>query len=219
MIIGVLATGPEEVPRYVDKLRRMIVEIHGLMSLLSTSIKPKLHHMHHILDGVVWLGKLVSCFVTERKHRTVKDCALHVLRHIEHTVLADLVNRQCRQLPEGVDLFKAQLLVHPRAVEGAPNVCRSRAAVLRCGEIRSKDIVWFKNAECGRIAGFYEVGESIIADVVLYQNVLDDPCLFHEDRQSKQFVDVGAIVDACTWYYDSPGVIKVVIPPIVIIHL
>ena len=152
MTIGELATGPEEVPRYVDKLRRTIVEFYGLLSLLSTSIKPKLHHMHHIIEGVVRLGKLVSCFVTERKHRIVKDCALHVFRHIEHTVLADLVNRQCHQLKEGVDLSKAQCLVHPRAVEGAPNVCRSRAAVLRCGEIRSKVLVWFKNAECGRIA-------------------------------------------------------------------
>ena len=78
IILGVLSTGPEEAPKHKDKLRLLIVEFHKLFARLSTSLKPKLHHFHHIIDGIEWLGKSLSCFVTERKHKIVKDNALWV---------------------------------------------------------------------------------------------------------------------------------------------
>ena len=77
IILGVLSTGPAEAPHHTDKLRLLIVEPHTLFARLSTSLKPKLHQFHHIIDGIEWLGKSLSCFVTERKHRIVKDSALH----------------------------------------------------------------------------------------------------------------------------------------------
>ena len=73
VLLGVLSTGPDEAPHYAAKLRQLAAEFHELLCLLSTSWKPKLHHMHHIIDGIEWLGKSLSCFVTERKHRTIKD--------------------------------------------------------------------------------------------------------------------------------------------------
>ena len=75
----------------------------------------------------------MSCFVCERKHRHVKDSALHVFRHLEHTVLHDVVNTQCQQLLEGVELFKEQFLVTPRDVRDVPNLRRSTRAVLKLG--------------------------------------------------------------------------------------
>ena len=55
-------------------------------------VKPKGHHQFHIIDGMLWVGKLLSCFVTERKHKMIKRCALYIFRNLEHTVLRDVVN-------------------------------------------------------------------------------------------------------------------------------
>ncbi len=96
MIIGTLASGPDEAPHHCGILQQHMSALHALHGKLSDDFKPKLHHMHHIVDGMQWLGKLVSCFVCERKHRHVKDSALHVFRHFEHTVLHDVASRRCR---------------------------------------------------------------------------------------------------------------------------
>ena len=217
IILGVLSTGPDDAPRHTDKLRRLIVEFHSLFARLSNSFKPKLHQMHHLIDGIEWLGKSLSCFVTERKHRVIKDCALHVFRHIEHTVLADVINKQCHQFAEGVDLFKEQFLHKPRTVSGVDGLLRSAAAMLRCGMVRSGDIVWFRDATCGRVVYFIEIGDSIYIFVALYANIEGDPSRLDESRQSRHFIDAHSMVDACTWYYANPAEIKIVIPPIVLI--
>ena len=91
MILGTLAAGPDEAPKHCDILRRNMSSLHALHAQLSDDFKPKMHHMHHIIDGIEWLGKSLSCFVCERKHRHVKDSALHVFRHLEHTVLHGVV--------------------------------------------------------------------------------------------------------------------------------
>ena len=54
IILGVLSIGLEEAPKHKDKLRLLIVEFHKLFARLSTSLKPKLHHFHHIIDGIEW---------------------------------------------------------------------------------------------------------------------------------------------------------------------
>ena len=60
-----------------------------------------------------YVGKLLSCFVNERKHKCVKDIALHVLWSFEHTVIHDVVNQQMEQLINGVDIYKDKFLVRP----------------------------------------------------------------------------------------------------------
>ena len=84
---------------YIEKLKKLFPKLHAAVLKITDTLKPKLHHMHHIIDHMEWLGKLVSCFVTERKHRQIKDAALHVFRYMEHTVLVDVVKQMCQQLP------------------------------------------------------------------------------------------------------------------------
>ena len=215
-ICGVLAAGPDEAPKHVAVLRRMMVEYHTLVVAMCFHLKPKIHHMHHILDGMVWLGKLLSCFVCERKHRTIKDSALHVFRHIEHTVLADVVNKQCHQMISGIDIFKKQFLVDARKMIDVPGLLRSRKAVLIIGSTHSGDIVWLKDAKCGRVHLFYELSGSMIVSLHLFNNVANDPSLFEERQSIELFIDPCQIVDACTWYYESPGIVRVAIPPVVL---
>ena len=212
VICGVLASGPSNAAKYRDRIARMMNELHELSVVLEHSLKPKLHHMHHILDNII-KGKILSCFVCERKHRSVKDAALYVFRHIEHTVLADIVNKQCEQMVHGLDLFKEQFMVAPRVV--LDGLTRSRTAVLRIGNLHMGDIVWIQGARCGRVCMFYELGEHIFVAVQIYRNAFDEPALFIEEQCRETFIEPYDIVDACTWYYDAPGIIKVSIPPIV----
>ena len=218
-IVGVLAPGPEEAPQHCDLLQRLLSDYHKLFNSISDDRKPKLHHMHHVIQGMMRLGKLLSCFVCERKHRTVKDSALHVFRHIEHTVVYDLVNKQCEQLFEGVDLFQETFLINPRQVDDIPFLARSPKAVLKMGSLHTGDIIWIANCRCGRIKTFYELHHRIFAHMDLFRNSAGDPAMFDERCSTDIFIDAEEIVDACTWYEAGPGIIKVAIPPIALLKI
>ena len=214
MIMGVLASGPDEAPQHCAIIRRNLSALHALHVKLSDDCKPKLHHMHHIVDGMQWLGKLLSCFVCERKHQQVKHSAVHVFRHLEHTVLHDVVNKQCQQLQEGVELFKSQFLENPQEVVGVSNLHRSARAVLPCGSLYAGDIVWLRSARCGRVVLFYEFGSDMVVHVSLYGAVDGMPDLCSEESPVDEFVDTAEVVDACTWFYESPSVLRVAVPPL-----
>ena len=63
---------------------------------------------------------------------------------------------------------------------------------------------------------FDEVKGQIIVAIIVHCSVDNDPDRLYEDIGAKEVVvDAPSIVDACTWYYPSPGAIKVAIPPIV----
>ena len=215
IILGVFATGAEEAIHHVASLRRTMSEFHELANHCFR-LKPKMHHMHHVVDGCEWLGKLLSCFVTERKHRLIKDSALHVMRHIEHTVLADVINSQCNQMSTGTTLWREYTLVNPKPINGVPGFHGSTSALTPCGFIRSGDIVWCTEARCCRVSSFYETPDGFFAAVAFLTN--QGPLsMFAESATTNDFIDIIEFVDAVTWYVDSPGIIKVVIPPLVLI--
>ena len=219
MVVGTLASGPEEAPHYWRQLRKLLKEFHELHESLSEDLKPKLHQMHHVVDGMLWLGKLLSCFVCERKHRVVKDSALHVFRHIEHTVIHDVVNKQCEQLMSGIDLFKETVLVDPRVFDGIPSLRRSLKAVMPMGVMHTNDVIWMEGGRCGRIKMFYEFHEEFLLHVAIYSNAGRDPAAFDERQSTDAFIDVREVVDACTWFYQQPSIIKVAVPPIAVFKM
>ena len=44
--------------------------------LYHHAIKPKYHHVFHVIDHLRQTGRLLSCFVTERKHRTINPMSV-----------------------------------------------------------------------------------------------------------------------------------------------
>ena len=70
----------------------------------------------------------------------------------------------------------------------------------------------------GKILAFYEIGSIIVAETTMFDNVGDEPGFFSLTRQSKTFRDIGDIIDVCVWYDDSPGIMKVAIPPLVLVR-
>ena len=55
-IVGIMSSGSEVAPRFATKLEELLAEVHTSFALISHSIKPKLHHMRHIIDAMLWLG-------------------------------------------------------------------------------------------------------------------------------------------------------------------
>ena len=160
------------------------------------------------------LGKLLSCFVTERKHQSVKDAALHVFRHMEHTVVLDVVNLQCQQISREADLFKARFLVNARTVYfGDTRFYSAKSAVLEIGHIQADDIVYCSSGVAGRVCGFWGNGEEIVVEFDAFACVLGDTRLRSEQHPTRCFVDHSEVLEACVWVYERPSVIRLCLPP------
>ena len=86
------------------------------------------------------------------------------------------------------------------------------------GNLHAGDIIWLRDARCGRVQMFYNVHETIVVHVDIYQN-MDNPAMFDESVATNVFIDGRQIVDACTWYYENPGIVKVAIPPLFLASL
>ena len=171
--------------------------------------------MHHIIDGMEWCGKLLSCFVTERKHRTVKNAALHVMRYIEHTVLIDVVNQMCEQMVGGHDLFEKMFLVQPKECKLQPDILTSKKAVLECGAVSHNDVIFFEDFACGRVQAFFDINNILFVEVGLMRQVGGDPSVRDDTSHDVVFRECAHVVDACIWHStERPGVIKVCVPPI-----
>ena len=75
-IIGLLCLGPERSMHHVSRLKQLL-QMHGelFVALYPGATIPKFHHAFHIPENMMCVGKLLSCFVTERKHRISKSAA------------------------------------------------------------------------------------------------------------------------------------------------
>ena len=119
----------------------------------------------------------------------------------------------------GMDLFKELFLVDSRAI--APNVDRSRRAVLPCGFARAGDIVWLNDGRCGKITMFYEIHGAMLVAVTIYNATAPaDPATFFIDHGLEEsHKTLEEIVDCCTYYVASHNTVKVAIPPIFLLSL
>ena len=187
----------------------MVVKLYG------ENVKPKAHHLFHVVDGMEWLGKLLACFVTERKHRTVKHAALYIFRHLEHTVLVDLVNTCFQQVIDGHDLYKAVWQVRPSSVDiGGRVFLRSRSAVLMIGMTSAGDVVMTETGIVGRIVNFWQAAgeETLYAAITAYECINNDTRFRSTERSQQLVCDSGTIVDALVWVWESPAIMRVSIP-------
>jgi hypothetical protein len=214
-ICGILATGTDKPMNHIDTLKQMMIKLHALFAQLDWHYKPKIHHMHHIIDSMLWLGKCLSCFVTERKHRQVKDAALHVFRYIEHAVIVDVVNQRCEQILSGHDLFSQMILVEPRECALQPELLTSSRAVLECGMVAKGDVVVFADMICGVVLAFFDINDVMFVEVRLMPAVSDDGSLRDDAQTATVFKECRLIVDSCIWHNtEQAGIVRVCLPPI-----
>ena len=216
-IISLLQTGPERAMRFTSTLRDLIASHHRKFWLLYASgIKPKIHHAHHIVDGMVAVGKCLSCFVTERKHRSVKAAALHIFRNFEHTITANVITAQIENLRAGNDLFLEKFHIRPKELEVLGNkFITSNAAVTPLGELHAEDIVFDSQGVASRIVAFWSNGavdDELFLEVDSYETVGGDPALRDRQKSQRSFIELSEVVAPCVWIQVSASVIRLVVP-------
>ena len=107
--------------------------------------------------------------------------------------------------------------MRPRDVRDVPNLRTSTRAVLKLGALSVGDVVYMRGSKCGRVEGFYEFGDDLLVQLSLYQSVRGAPDVFDERLAEITVVDTHEIVDACAWFYDSPTIVKVAVPPLALL--
>ena len=218
-IINIIKLGADVAVLYVDRLSKLI-DLHAqlFVSLYYVdAVKPKFHHLFHIVCAMRYLKKLLSCFVTERKHRASKRAALHVFRNLEHTVLADMVNQMCESFSEenGALFTKTSILGSLRFTIGGHVMHRGNSALLDCGVIHKGDIVCLDSSIVGRLLCFWrpDAANEFLAQIAVYNEVHEGGSPYYRESESSiTFVCATLIVDACTWVYKRPGLLRVLLP-------
>ena len=155
-IIALLQLGPTGATLHVEELRALISEHHDAYTRLYSrlAIKPKWHHMIHLPEQVSSLGKALSCFVTERKHKQVKAAATWTFKNYEHTVLRSLLHHQTVAM-SNPNMWSA-VSVHGTH-HNAAGVSMDRALVARlpCGAVHRTDLVALVDKAVGEVVCFW----------------------------------------------------------------
>ena len=221
-IVSMLRLGPTASMSYIEQLRIFIADHHRrFASLYATHVKPKQHHMHHVVGGNLNAGKLLSCFVTERKkHRETKRHAVTTFRSFEQTTLTSVLNAQVQWMTQGHDIFQHDMLVAPKVahVQGHLLQCAGHA-VCAIGSLFVADIVYARDGTVGRIENFWKTdSEGLMVQLDVVQCVHGDNTIRDESGPVVRFVPMDDIVEACIWFYIRPSVIKIALPPIVLLQ-
>ena len=200
-IVGVCFLGPDDAMQHKELLQRLIVDyIRSFSQLYPDHATPKLHQMLHLVGT---LHKLLSCFVTERKHRATKRAALFVFRHVDNTVITSMVNQQCDVIQHNVNslMYKIFLVSPTTFTLAGIEVSKSREAVLSCGHLRIDDLLYLQSHKIGKAVGFWSFPAQM---KICVQVEIHEPVRGHDDRfqlQSSEqcIVESTTIVDAVAW--------------------
>ena len=218
-IIDILCLGADRSMAHVERLITLIDLYAKLFTkMFPGAAKPKFHQLFHVPDGMRWLGRLLSCFVTERKHRQSKRAALHVFRHMEHTVLSDMVNSMCESMTnEAGNLFTKSCLIGDSGFSrnGPLSLRQSNTALLECGIVKHEDIVYIDSGVVGRVSSFWQTeGADWFYVQVAILAPIDEGGIRYYAAESliNYFVEASAIIDACIWIPKRNGVLKVLLP-------
>lgn len=213
-IVGLLKSGADFAVQHLELLAKLIAEHHELYLRIypGRAVKPKWHHLLHLPETYELLKKVISCFVTERKHKSIKRASLFVFRHLEHTCLASIINEQCEQVLNGHSLFQRSFLVNPSLIEVSPTVSlnRSSRAVLDCGELAFDDIIVDTEDSISRVVCFWQQETTIVAQCTTCETVGAGHVFRHTG--STCFIAGGSIIDAVSYRPLPDGSFRVCLP-------
>ena len=182
-------------------------------------IKIKFHHLGHLADDLWKLGKPLSCFVLERKHRDYKKIVLYVFRSVEHTSTIDFVNFAISQFVSGKLRFEPFWLENPEHVMvGGISLQISWHLHSPIGEIHRDDVVIVLEDGCDPMVGvvkrfFQKNDDDIYAELASFEPV--ESGVWTEWRcasPKRVFVCVKCIKQNIAWCKRNPRVIRVLLP-------
>jgi hypothetical protein len=218
-MLALMCSGPSRAAGKVVELQSLIDRHAALFGeLYDTCIKPKYHHLFHLPDHAVQLGKLLSCFVTERKHRTVKGPAASVYGNFEKAMLLDLLHRNVDVYTQPCTFIR-EYLERPVVVnEPLFGLCTqvhvSKSVRLVCGFIRRGDLLLTVSNVVGEFenaVSYVQGGSTFIYLQVGLRRVID------AHRHSKEcsgsvVVEASEVLGPVIWCVDGPGIR--VLPPV-----
>ena len=215
-IIGLLRAGPVDALKHAESLRVLFANhMEAVVKLYGDYVKPKGHQAFHIVDGMYALDRLLSCFVTERKHKIIKSAAVYVFRHLEHTVLQDVLSTHMRQITDGHDLYSATFLICPfDVILGGIAFRRARSGCVRIGHVSAGDLVITTDGRVGKILSLWQrvADEHTFLEVDSYPSINNDTRFRATTRATKDFFESAELVDALIYVDESPGIIRFSLP-------
>ena len=125
--------------------------------------KVKWHHLLHLPDDLLRLGKFLSCFPMERKHKSLKVHMVTSFQALEQSTVYSHLNAMITSILRGDTQFKTCYMLRP--VDG-----RSKQAKLPCGTLTKGDMVMFNSDDHGQRA---------LGEIQGFVQVLDSPLLVH----------------------------------------
>lgn len=211
-LMRLLSVGTDKPAQHSALMGRLLDQHADLFRRLYPDvIKPKYHHAFHLKDHLSSLGKLLSCWSLERKHRTTKKYASQTFAHYEVTLGKDLLNRAAVIFEDG-GLFARSSLESPvnKSCFGV-NILMARAARLPCGTVRSGDLVFLVNGLAGFVISFASLtGEGVTCSVNVHKAIA--PLILSRDTIGMQTFDANDIDSAVGWCRKG-GNIRVMPPP------
>ena len=164
--VSLLQLGPAESAARHTEIAAVVEEHHRvyLTAYGGEDVKPKWHHALHVHEQALHLNKILSCFVTERKHKDVKKSGTWAFNRYEQTVLKSMLFKQVGALGDD-SVYALESLVNPQLdkIKGV-HLSRATAARLTSGDIRRGDIV--------------ACSPRSVAQVVVFVSSPDLPCIF-----------------------------------------
>jgi hypothetical protein len=162
-LVSICASGPTAAAQRADEIDATI-DRHGVIfvELYGHAVKPKFHHLRHLTDHARKLGKLLSCFVTERKHRTVKGPAAHIFGNYEKSMMVELLARNFEVVARESYTSKEWLEHAKTLFEGDGVSCKtSTVARLVCGLVHKGDLLMTHDGELGELITCCSVGDAM----------------------------------------------------------
>lgn len=159
------------------------------------------------------VGKLLSCFVTERKHREAKAAASCVFRDFETTLINDVLAKQCQTIMDGNDMFRTNCLLNARP-HNEPGLSFETAAscALSFGQVSAGDVMWYDAESCGKVKFAIAVGSAIFVVVDELPAHVSDPRLRHKNRTTRTIVPAQAAVAVLLWRDECDVFIRISLP-------
>ena len=224
-LLKLFSLGAEEGYKQIGLIERLIDEhATAFAELYGDVIKPKYHHLFHIVDHARNLKRLLSCFVTERKHRAVKAIANHLFGNFETALTTDMLILTVERYSNRPHMFCPESLYRPKPIvgeiarvllqgAGIDAVSTSLRADLLCGQVSKGDLVVMSDRSVGSIVMFAAAGEAVEATIVCVVK----PFLRIDDYRHREadlqpiVVNSADILQPLVWYRDGTEVC--VLPP------
>ena len=205
-------------PSDYEYLRKLVDEHHVIFQkIYAQNIKVKFHHLLHLPEDLRRVGSVVSCFVTERKHRDWKRTSLYAFRNVEQQSTIDFVNYSIQEMVTGRFQFVEQYLAEPETlvVDGL-KIEVATTAYLRAGEVRHRDVVIAGTADStvvGEILRFFSCDGVVVAEILAYEPIVDNAGDFSTVRCSTMYVDGASVRSKLMWSHRRKGVLHALLPP------